>query len=258
MRLYIIRHADPEYHGDTLTEHGQLEAQALARRLADDPQFALTRIYCSPMGRAKATAKYTSELLQIPIEVEDWTKELTHWGRISDKSGRPGEGGFALWDIAGEVVRGIVPRVDDESQWELVPDMISVKKDYEELVLHSDRFLAKLGYKREGGRYHISKPEDRQQQVAVFCHGGFGLTWLSHLLYLPLSLFWCSFWLAPSSVTTVLFEERTKNYAVPRCIGLGDISHLYASGLRIPNSSYEKANSFYPFPRPSGIKSNFF
>lgn len=64
--------------------------------------------------------------------------------------------------------------------------------------------------------------------------------------------------LAPSSVTTVLFEERTKDYAVPRCIGLGDISHLYASGLRIPNSSYEKANSFYPFPRPSGIKSNFF
>lgn len=125
---------------------------------------------------------------------QDWTKELTHWGRISDNSARPGEGGFALWDIAGEVVRDFVPRVNDESQWELVPDMIAVKEEYEALVENSDRFLAKLGFERQGGRYHIRRKQDRQQQVAVFCHGGFGLTWLSHLLYLPLSLFWCSFW----------------------------------------------------------------
>jgi phosphohistidine phosphatase SixA len=69
-RLYIIRHADPEYYGDTLTEHGQLEAEALAKRLANDPQFALTKIYSSPMGRAKATAEYTSKQLGIPIEIE--------------------------------------------------------------------------------------------------------------------------------------------------------------------------------------------
>lgn len=195
-RLYIIRHADPEYYGDTLTEHGQLEAEALAKRLANDPQFALTKIYSSPMGRAKATAEYTSKQLGIPIEIEDWTKELTHWGRISNESGdRPGEGGFALWDIAGEVVRGFVPRVNDETQWERVPDMLAVKEEYERLIEHSDRFFAKLGLERDGGRYRISnKKQVRQQQVAVFCHGGFGLTWLSHLLYLPVSLFWCSFW----------------------------------------------------------------
>jgi probable phosphoglycerate mutase len=43
-------------------------------------------------------------------------------------------------------------------------------------------------------------------------------------------------------VTTVLFEERSAERAAPRCIGLGDVSHLYAAGLPV---------------RPRGIKGNF-
>jgi len=50
------------------------------------------------------------------------------------------------------------------------------------------------------------------------------------------------FFLYPSSVTTVLFDERSKNWAVPRCIGLGELSHLYANNLP---------------PQPSGIKANY-
>jgi broad specificity phosphatase PhoE len=36
MRLYIIRHGDPDYATDSLTEVGQREAQALAERLANE------------------------------------------------------------------------------------------------------------------------------------------------------------------------------------------------------------------------------
>ena len=32
MRLYIIRHADPDYPNRTITEKGHLEAQSLAKR----------------------------------------------------------------------------------------------------------------------------------------------------------------------------------------------------------------------------------
>jgi probable phosphoglycerate mutase len=53
---------------------------------------------------------------------------------------------------------------------------------------------------------------------------------------------WSGFWLPPSSVTTVLFEERSAEWAVPRCIGLGDVSHLHMAGLGV---------------QPSGIKANF-
>eukprot|EP00871_Galdieria_phlegrea_P005877 jgi/Galph1/777/GphlegSOOS_G5547.1 len=255
-RLYIIRHADPEYSSDSLTRHGHLEANALAERFVNDKQIRLTKLYSSPFGRAKETAEYTAKALRMPVEIEDWTRELVHWGRISEGL-RPGEGGLALWDMSGEYVRGFEPMINSENQWERIPDLASVKSDYEELVHNSDKFLARHGYVREKGLYRINKRFDTQQ-IAVFCHGGFGLTWISHLLCLPLSLFWCSFWLAPSSVTTILFEERSSNYATPRCIGLGDISHLYANGLNIPDSKYEKPNIFYQKPRPSGIKSNFF
>jgi probable phosphoglycerate mutase len=34
-------------------------------------------------------------------------------------------------------------------------------------------------------------------------------------------------------VTTVLFDERSSEWAVPRCLGVGDVSHLYAEGLPV-------------------------
>ncbi|MCA1595762.1 MAG: histidine phosphatase family protein, partial [Chloroflexi bacterium] len=58
MRLYIIRHADPDYPNNTITEDGHKEARALADRLAAEK---LDRIYCSPMGRAIDTARYTAD-----------------------------------------------------------------------------------------------------------------------------------------------------------------------------------------------------
>jgi hypothetical protein len=59
------------------------------------------------------------------------------------------------------------------------------------------------------------------------------VTWLAHLLDLPLTLVWSGFWLAPSSVTTILFDERSTVWATPRCLGVGDVSHLYAAGLPV-------------------------
>lgn len=71
----------------------------------------------------------------------------------------------------------------------------------------------------------------RSQKIAVFCHGGFGLTWLAHLLQIPFPLVYSNFYLWPSSVTTILFDERVPGNVTPRCIGLGDISHLAVAGL---------------------------
>jgi probable phosphoglycerate mutase len=80
-------------------------------------------------------------------------------------------------------------------------------EQYDTLCRESDAFLARLGYGREDGRYHMLHPN--RETIAVFCHLGFGLTWLSHLLELPFPLVWSGFWLPPSSVTTILFEERS-------------------------------------------------
>ena len=99
----------------------------------------------------------------------------------------------------------------------------------------SDAFLARQGYVRDGGAYRMVAPST--EPIALFCHAGFGLTWLSHLLDLPLPLVWTGFFLAPSSVTILLMEERSAEYAVPRCLCVGDTSHLHAAGLPVIPSS---------------------
>lgn len=233
MRLYVIRHADPDYPNKTITEAGHLEAQALAKRLQKQ---GLNRIYCSPLGRALDTMRYTADALGLSYTVEEWTQEIGGWSIEQEPLGR-----CAAWDVHGEIVRARKPYVTHEN-WHSQPpfDASVFREHFEALQADSDAFLARHGYVREEGRYRIAN--SNRQRIAVFCHGGFGLTWLAHLLEIPVPLMWAGFFLPPSSVSTILLDERTETWAVPRCIGLGDVSHLYEAGLPV---------------QPSGIRANF-
>ena len=224
MRLSIIRHGDPDYTTDTLTEIGQREAQALAKRLANE---RLSHIYSSPLGRARETMSYTAEATNLIPLIEEWTRELAWWIPWETPRER-----IAAWDLHGEIIRG-QDRYPGHDDWHILEYLENpiFRMGYESLCERSDNLLRRHGYDRAGGRYRCARPT--HDHIAVFCHGGFGLTWLAHLLALPLPLVWSGFWLPPSSVTTVLFDERSPEWAVPRCIGLGDVSHLYAAGLPV-------------------------
>ncbi|MGG1518128.1 histidine phosphatase family protein [Paenibacillus oryzisoli] len=219
MRILLIRHADPDYPNDTITATGHLEAQALAQRLAKE---GIDRIYSSPINRAVHTMQYTAELLGIEPVIEPWTRELSL--NSYDYSG----GKCAAWNIPGEIVRAVQPYPSHEI-WPERDPFRDYAQTYEQLKVNSDDFFRRFGYEREDGRYRILS--SNRETFAVFCHHGFGTTWLAHLLELPLPLVWSGFWLPPSSVTTIVFEERSEDWAVPRCIGLGSISHLHEAGL---------------------------
>ncbi|MBL8992276.1 MAG: histidine phosphatase family protein [Spirochaetia bacterium] len=224
MRLYIIRHADPDYPNNTITPAGHLEAKALAQRL----QFEkISRIFSSPLGRALDTMKYSAEALGLSWTVEEWTQELSLGARISGFSAPE-----AAWNQHPELIRK--HRVDQGGIWrDSIPPIETVKSDLNEVFdsvkKQSDQFLKRLGFEREGPVYRVVKPN--QERVAVFCHGGFGLTWLAHLLDVPLPVMYSSFFLPTSSVSTILMEERSGGIACPRAIGLADLSHLYGKGL---------------------------
>ena len=229
MRIYIIRHADPDYKNNTITDRGHLESRALAKRMAKE---GLHQIYSSPMGRAMHTMQYTAEVTGLKPVIEDWLHERVEWALAPDKM---------PWDVPGEYIRAHEPFPTREN-WHETPPFTNpaMKQDFDEIRKCSDTFFASKGYEREGGRYRCVRPN--RDRIAVFCHGGFGLCWLSQLLEIPLPIFWSGFWMPPSSVTTVLFDERSTEWAVPRCIGVSDVSHLYAEGLSIS---------------PRGIKANF-
>ncbi|SDE55847.1 probable phosphoglycerate mutase [Paenibacillus sp. UNCCL117] len=224
MRLYIIRHGDPDYTNDTLTADGLLEAGALAERLAP---LGLDYIYSSPLGRALATMKATADRLGAEHRVLDWASEITGMYMTLD-----GYGTFAPFNTPGELILEQDPPPGAEG-W-LAPPYFADERladKIAEIGRGSDELLREHGYERVGGRYRCVRPNG--DKVAVFCHGGLGLTWLAHLLRLPVPLVWSSFWLAPTSVTTIFMDQRSEQWAVPRCIELGDTSHLHAAGMPV-------------------------
>jgi probable phosphoglycerate mutase len=225
MLLYFIRHADPDYVNNTITAAGRLEAKALAQRMA---QGGLDEIYCSPYGRAINTMLYTADAVKLPGKKLEWLKELDEF---IFKQATPWPVDCA-WEIPGEVIMGeqTLPTNDNWHEHKLL-NQFETKGIFAELVANSDKFLAQQGFVRHGRRYKVTA--NNKKKIAVFGHGGFGLTWLAHLLNIPPLIMWADFWLAPSSVTTILFEQRSGDWAIPRCLGWGDTSHLYKEGLNI-------------------------
>lgn len=173
MELYLIRHGDPNYQTDSLTEKGKIQAQKLSEFIK---RFPCDEIYSSPMGRAKETAGYCSKTLGKEISILEWLHEL-EWG---DKSGNA-YATSSPWTISDNIIKSDKTYPLDES-WKddcrFANDRIiqDVEKRFSEL----DNFLESKGYKREGLLYTPIKANDKA--IMMFCHGGIISAIVSHLL----------------------------------------------------------------------------
>lgn len=225
MLLYIIRHAEPDYKTDTLTERGKKQAEALGKRLYD---AKIDRIFSSPMGRAKETAEPACRLLGIEKTIEDWTHEIEGERITTFPDGKR----RSITDLQNTYFRenGNQDLPYDKSfdcQGILQSGMKSAIEYIEE---NGKQFLEKLGYKEENGVYRIINPSN--EKVALFCHGAFSRAWLSVLLHIPLHIMWSSFYqFNHSGVTVVDFKNYANGFTAPRCICWSDFSHLYKEGL---------------------------
>jgi len=224
MLLYIIRHGDPIYEIDSLTERGKLQAEAVGKRMFD---AKIDRIFSSPMGRAKETAKPACRLLGLEKNIEEWTHEiederLTPFPDGKMKSITMIQNTYYLenGNINLPYERSFECTGINESQME---------KAVKYIEENGKKFLERLGYKEENGIYRIIKPNE--EKVALFCHAAFSRAWLSVLLHIPLHIMWASFQYTHTGVTVVEFENNANGFTAPRCLCYSDVSHLYASGL---------------------------
>ena len=225
MLLYIIRHGDPIYETDTLTEKGKRQAEAVGRRLASR---RFDRVYASANKRAQETAKPFCELTGLPLQIAPWTSESLAWRDLSVETdeGRT----WAFTSVPNTAFRREESlRAGDD--WHRLPEFAAIDGPaaYGRIIAASDEFLARQGYVREGRVYRAVRPND--ERVAVFCHQGFGLTWLSHLLQIPPQMFWASFDITHTGVTILQFKADKNGFAAPRCLCFSDMSHLYAERL---------------------------
>lgn len=215
MQVLLIRHADPDYDNDTLTEKGHAEARALAESLHNVP---IDAIYVSPMGRARHTMEYTARIKGIAPTTLDWLHELDgHFGN-----------GRWCWNVLGAEAldRSVVPTVDN---WhEGVPYGDLMLPQWQTTAREFDSLLAEYGYVREGLRYRVDQSNDKT--IACFAHAGLILTLLSYLLNWPLPLVYSHLAYDPTGLTHLIWEELD-GYAVPKAKVINDLSHLRLTAI---------------------------
>ena len=73
MRILIIRHGDPDYEKDSLTQKGWHEAELLADKME---KTDVTAFYVSPLGRAQDTASVTLKRLGRSAKTYHWLREF--------------------------------------------------------------------------------------------------------------------------------------------------------------------------------------
>lgn len=220
MKLIIIRHCEPDYSTDTLTQKGLKEAVCLQKRLDKTDIIAA---YSSPLGRAKLTAQISLQNKQMQFEVCDWLQEFSYpvINPINNEK-------MLAWDLMPEFYAK--NRQLDEKNWynDKLFDNSLIASKYAEVCSGLDKLLAKHGYVHENNYYTVVNRN--ADTIALFCHFGVECVLISHILNISPYPFFQGFCALTSSVTTFVTEERQEGKASFRCIGFGDISHLYAQG----------------------------
>lgn len=246
MRLIFIRHAEPDYSCDGLTEKGKREARLLAERTKN---WNVDEFYVSPMGRAVDTAKPTLDILNREAVTLPWIREYSY------PINNPTHGGQSVcWDfIPSDWVNN--PKMYTTTEWldiEPACQNKELKKNYYEVINGIDEIIKKHGYERCGNYYvnHNSKdrritstvidmnrhvgnelPEDDAEPTLVFfCHFGVTMLILSHLLNIPFYSLAHGVIVPPTGITVLTSEERWDDQAFFRIQTMGDVGHLLQAG----------------------------
>jgi probable phosphoglycerate mutase len=217
----IIRHADPDYSKDSLTEKGWKEAEYLSDRIA---KLDVKAFYVSPLGRAKDTASVMLKKMNREAKVLPWLREF-HAPIIDVATGDqriPWDWLPSEWTAVNEYY--------DKDLWHTHSVMQSGKVSEEVALVNSgiDELLKEYGYQHEGNLFRAIRPN--HDTIVLFCHFGVECVILGHLLGISPMVLWHGFCAAPSSVTTLITEERREGIAYFRMSSFGDVSHLYAVG----------------------------
>ena len=226
MLLFYVRHGDPIYNPDSLTELGEKQAEALVSRMkVCNPE----KIYASSSNRAIMTATPTAKALGKEIEILDWCNE-SYSGKALFYTGSDGSRDwiFRHRESRPVLVSDEVRKLDyewykhpffDKMPW-LCDEMARIRRE-------TDAFMLSLGYRHEGNGYIAERPND--DRVALFAHQGFGLEFLSTLLDIPYSQFATRFDMGHSGMTVIEFAGD--GFVVPKVLQLSNDSHLFASNI---------------------------
>ena len=219
MRIVFVRHGEPDYARDCLTELGRIQAEKAAQRLLGE---GIVEIYASPLGRARETAQAAAEVLGLPVKTLDFMEEV-RWGSAD---GEELYAGGHPWAIADEMARqGMeLNRADwRDAPWFRTNRVVECVDRVERGI---DEWLAGFGYLREGKHYRHTAEEEQHKTVALFSHGGSSCAAMGHILGLPFPYVIALLHLDFTGITVVRLDSRAGIGAIPQLKCSNDTAHL--------------------------------
>ena len=224
MRIIFVRHGNPNYEHDCLTELGHVQAAAVAERLVGE---GIERIFSSTCGRAMETAEYTAKRLGLEVAPCDFIREI-NWG-MKDGT-RPYSDGNP-WKRATEFIKsdrsGADPLWRDDSLFAET----KTPESLDALGKGLDLWLASLGYTREGKCYRVKNAKHRT--VAIFCHGGAFAAAFSHIFSIPMPFALACVPFAQTGISEIEISGGDGELAIPRLFNGHATSHLSEKGIKI-------------------------
>ena len=220
MRIVLIRHGDPNYEKDCLTELGHKQVKVAAQRLLKE---GIEEIYCSPLGRARQTAQAFSEASGISeIKILNFMQEIRFGreGELYDNKWNPWLGVNAL------VREGKDVQSEDWREYPVFKENFTTT-DVDKITVETDKWLEELGYKREGKYYRNTRKDDKEKTIAIFCHGGSSTAFMAHVLNQTFP-YMCSVLLhyGHTTISVLKFDKTPGELTLPIIELLNDDRHL--------------------------------
>lgn len=229
MWFFFVRHGQPDYKEDCLTEEGKKQAQALAERFA---QKGLDKIYASTMGRAMETAGYTAKKLGLNITGVDFARENFTTGEfaISLEDGKK-KWCFDIKEYLSKFKSEEIKKLKDKWYDSPLFENTNFKSGILRVQKAVAEFMRELGYVKNEKTGYYKAEKHLYDRVALFAHGGFSMTFTSCLLNIPYPEFCTRFFYIGLSAVTAFWIDDEGDEIVPRIYQYGSDSHLYKENL---------------------------
>jgi probable phosphoglycerate mutase len=226
MEILLIRHGDPDYANDTLTDRGFKEARLLAQALVP---LSIDKLYVSPLGRAQATCAFTSQAKGLSSTTLDWLRERG----IK-------RGPVYLWEAPGEMFLSSETLACQDDWHKPEGAMPEGAEQFARVRAGFDDLLGSYGYVRDGHGYRVLKRSN--ERIALFCHKGVILTLLADVLHWALPMIFVSLHIHPTGVTRLEVVEED-SFAHLKALVINDLSHLGSTLLAPPTQRSRKAEA---------------
>ena len=231
--IYYIRHGEPNYELDCLTELGKKQAEALSNCLV---KIGFDEIFVSPVGRAKETAEPTLQKLNIKPQILEFLSEGKAWHYYA----KDFDGTRFYWPYHyPEFVKYANSKriVSLGNDW--YKDEKLLKYNFEEGVLYFKenvhKFMETQGYIWDEDNNAYKRVNPKNKRIALFAHEGNSRAFVSALQNVPYPYVALHTELGHTCIIKIVMKPVAgdTNYCIPVIYSSASYEHLYSEDVKM-------------------------